>query len=50
MDFTGRAMKGYVYISPDGIDMDDDLEFWVQKALDFNPFAKVSKKKSKKND
>ena len=47
MDFTGRAMKGYVYISPDGIDMDDDLEYWVQKTLDFNPLAKASIKKKK---
>ena len=46
MDFTGWAMKGFVYISPDGTDLDDDLEFWVNKTLDFNPFAKASKKKS----
>ena len=48
MDFTGRAMKGYVYVAADGVDMDDDLEYWVQKALDFNPFAKASKKKVRK--
>jgi len=47
MDFTGRAMNGYVYVAADGTDMDDDLEYWVQKALDFNPFAKASKKKKK---
>lgn len=48
MNFTGRTMKGYVYIEPDGLDMDDDLEYWIQKCLDFNPFAKASKKKNKK--
>jgi len=46
MDFTKRPMKGYVYVAPEGIDYEDDLEFWVQKSLDFNPIAKSSKKKS----
>ncbi len=45
MDFTGRPMKGYVFIEPKGVDMDEDLEYWVQLCLDFNPFAKSSKKK-----
>lgn len=45
MDFTGRAMKGYVFVSPEGIDTDDDLRFFVQKAIHFNPLAKSSKKK-----
>jgi hypothetical protein len=37
MDFTGRPMKGYIYVTPAGLDLDTDLEFWVHKALDFNP-------------
>lgn len=45
MDFTGRPMKGWVYLEPEGIDMDDDLNEWVQLALDFNPKATASKKK-----
>lgn len=45
MDFTGRPMKGYVFIEPEGVDMDEDLEYWVQLCLDFNPLAKSSKKK-----
>jgi hypothetical protein len=45
MDFSKRPMKGYVYVEPDGIDLDSQLEFWVQKTLDFNPLAKSSKKK-----
>ena len=36
MDFTGRPMKGYIYITPNGFDMDSDLELWIQLALDFN--------------
>lgn len=45
MDFTGRPMKGYGFITPDGYDLDEDLEFWIQKCIDFNPLAKSSKKK-----
>ena len=48
MDFTGRPMKGYVFITPEGYDRQEDLEFWLQKCLDFNPIAKSSKKKKKK--
>jgi TfoX/Sxy family transcriptional regulator of competence genes len=29
MDFTGRPMKGYVYIDPLGLAEDRDLEAWV---------------------
>lgn len=45
MDFTGRPMKGYVFVTPDGFDMDKDLEHWIDLALAFNPLAKSSKKK-----
>jgi len=45
MNFTGRPMKGYVFIEPEGIDSEEELEYWVQLCLDFNPFAKSSKKK-----
>ena len=44
MDFTGKPMKGFVYIYSDGIDTDEDLEYWLRKALDFNKVAKKSKK------
>lgn len=36
MDFTGRPMKGYIFITPKGFDMDEDLDYWVSKALDYN--------------
>jgi len=45
MDFTGRPMKGWIYLEPEAIDMDKDLNEWVQLALDYNPKAKSSKKK-----
>lgn len=48
MDFTGRPMKGFVYVSNEAIDMDDDLESWIDMAMTFNNVAKKSKKKSGK--
>lgn len=48
MDFTGRPMKGYVFLEASALDMDADLAYWVQACLDFNPLAKSSKKKKKK--
>ena len=47
MDFTGRPMKGYVFVDPSGFDGDDDLSKWIKRCLDFNPHAKSSKKKKK---
>ncbi|MFT4986258.1 MAG: hypothetical protein ACI86P_002482 [Flavobacteriales bacterium] len=44
MDFTGKPRKGFVFIGPDGFDNEEDLEFWIQLALDFNPEARASKK------
>ena len=45
MDFTGRPMKGFVFVEPSGTDMDSDLAFWIEKALEYNPRAKSSKKR-----
>ena len=36
MDFTGKVMRGFLFIDPDGFDKDVDLDFWVNKALEFN--------------
>lgn len=45
MDFTKKRMKGFVYLSDEAIDLDDNLHYWLQLALDFNPLAKASKKR-----
>lgn len=44
MDFSGKSMKGFIMIDPVHIDMDEDLEYWIDLALEFNPKAKASKK------
>jgi TfoX/Sxy family transcriptional regulator of competence genes len=35
MDFTGRPMKGYVYVAPDGLRSAAALRKWVDLALAF---------------
>jgi hypothetical protein len=48
MDFSGRPMKGYVFITDEGLDLDTDLNFWIKLCLNFNPFAKSSPKRKNK--
>ncbi len=33
MDFTGRPVKGYIFITPKGFDLDDDLDYWITKSI-----------------
>ena len=47
MDFTGRVLKGFVLVKPNGIDHEKDFDGWMQMAVDFNPHAKSSRKKKK---
>ena len=44
MDFTGRPMKGYIFVEPSGYYLDEDLNFWIDLCIAFNPMAKASKK------
>lgn len=45
MDFTGKPMKGYVFVSAEGMKTKKQFDLWVALCLDFNKRAKVSKKK-----
>ena len=45
MEFTGKAMKGYIYVTENGYRKSGDLHYWLQLCLDFNPEAKSSKKR-----
>ena len=35
MDFTGRPMRGWVFVESAGLAADDDLEAWVRRGVDF---------------
>ncbi len=34
-DITGRPMKGWVLVAPEGIDDDEPLRAWIERALEF---------------
>lgn len=42
MDFTGRPMKGFVWVTRDAVGTDQELHNWAALALEFNPRAKSS--------
>ncbi|RPD39160.1 TfoX/Sxy family protein [Chitinophaga barathri] len=45
MEMGGREMKGYMYVAEEVLRTKKQLDFWLNKALAFNKFAKSSKKK-----
>ena len=49
MDFTGKIMKGFVFVREDVLNTKKKLEYWVKLALDYNKIAKVSKKSSNRS-
>ncbi|HEX2606947.1 MAG TPA: TfoX/Sxy family protein [Flavisolibacter sp.] len=48
MDFTGKVMKGYVYVDADALRTQKQLSYWIGAALDYNAIAKASKKQKTK--
>lgn len=36
MDFTGKPLRGFLFIVPSGFDNEEDIDYWVIKALEFN--------------
>lgn len=47
MDFTGRIMKGYVFVDIEALNTKMKLAYWINLALDYNAIAKASKKEKK---
>ena len=44
MDFTGKVMKGFVFVDADVLNTKKKLEYWIRLALEYNKIAKASKK------
>ena len=49
MDFTSRPMSGYILVDESGMKTNEEVNYWINLALDFNPKAKSSKNKKKKS-
>lgn len=45
MDFTGKIMKGYVFVEVDAVTTKKKLAGWVGLALEYNQIARPAKKK-----
>lgn len=48
MEFTKKVMNGFAFVDPDTLNNKKDLRYWIDLALEFNPRAKASKKKTPK--
>ncbi|MCC6738015.1 MAG: TfoX/Sxy family protein [Planctomycetia bacterium] len=46
MDFTGRPMKGYLFVEPGGVKSEKDLGRWLQRATEFVATLPAKKKKA----
>ena len=47
MDFTGRPMRGFVFVGLEGLKSAQALAFWLDLALAYNPVAKKSASKTR---
>ncbi|MEK6782404.1 MAG: hypothetical protein AABY93_11905 [Bacteroidota bacterium] len=47
MVFTGRPMKGYVFVDDTGMKSKKEFDYRINLCLDFNKKAKAAKKKKK---
>ncbi len=47
MEFTGKIMKGFVFVDKEVLNTKLKLTWWVKLALDYNTIAKASTKKRK---
>lgn len=47
MQFGGRTMTGFVYVDESALNTKKKLETWLQLPLDYNKFAKATKKKKR---
>ena len=45
MVFTGKPMKGYVFVAKEGMKTKKQFDYWINLCLTFNKKAKASKKK-----
>lgn len=51
MDFTGKPLKNFVFVSPEGLKKKTDLAYWLEMGIEFvdtQPAKKAKKKSVKK--
>jgi TfoX/Sxy family transcriptional regulator of competence genes len=45
MDFSGKSMTGFVFVTPEAVDTEAKLKYWTDLALEYNPKAQANRKK-----
>ncbi|HPD54137.1 MAG TPA: TfoX/Sxy family protein [Bacteroidia bacterium] len=45
MDFTGKVMKGFIFVDANTLTSKPKLNYWIKLALEYNKVAKKAKKK-----
>jgi TfoX/Sxy family transcriptional regulator of competence genes len=48
MDFTGKVMKGFVFVSEEFLNTKSKLKYWIDLALDYNKTVNLIQLKNKK--
>ena len=47
MDFTGKPLRGFIYVAPEGIAEDEDLAAWIERGIAFAGSLPPKEKKPK---
>ncbi len=34
MDFTGKTMKDFLYVNPDGLQNDEEIDYWIELGVE----------------
>ena len=53
MDFTGKPMKGFVFVGPEGVEHERELQTWVERGVSYAsslPPKKPKKPKTPRSD
>ena len=48
MDFTGRPMKGFVFVDSNGFQTDSELRGWLELGIEFGKYGNVKTKQKVK--
>jgi hypothetical protein len=48
MDFTGRALKGFLFVRPGGYQSDAGLRFWLDRAIEYSDSQPPKKEKARR--
>ncbi|MBI1837125.1 MAG: TfoX/Sxy family protein [Flavobacteriia bacterium] len=47
MKFTGKTMKGFIFVASEGVENNIDLKRWIDFGIEFGKFGIVKSKKKK---